>query len=840
MSGLRDYQREPVDNVERALTLRPGEEYPPDGLRAQLHAACGTGKTFMSAHAGLRVARRGRILVLVPTLDLLSQTIDTWRAAGRGAPMYAVCSMQDHEPAVGVLCTTSSVRLAFWLDRAGAANPVTVFGTYASLPAIVGAHKKGLPVPPAMTWDLVVVDEAHRVSGSASKAWMAVHDNAQLPALRRLYMTATPRVWNIPDMEPVGAGGAGGETEAGGAPGGVSVSSLPRDLAMSMDDTAVFGPVADNSLTVARCQELGILAKYQIVALEIADPVLSGMLDGGGDEAGEARLAAVQVAMLKAIQDESLQKVISFHQRIADAEVFSTTLPYRVDTDDDLRRLFPDGIWSRWLCGEHTPRHRQGVREEFESQRPGGIQRPALLSNVKVIAEGVDSRSDAVAFIDPKGSVVDLNQAVGRALRQKPGEGKLASILVPVVVPRPGTGTVEDAAAGDLVSDPAFAPLMDVLRALRAYDSELIEGLAAPQHRSRTEQPSPWAEDDDLEARAAGDGEGAAAAPRAVLRFAGGRHSAADIAAAVQLRILSPQAQTWLRGHAHARRWAQHYGNLAVPVKAAALSVDGRRSDFPLGRWVADQRSAYQRGDLLPSRIARLEELGMIWSAHEAEWEASLAAAKGWAQANGGHLAAPATAQYNGVRVGRWLSQQRTLAGRAPEDGGLLPSRRKALESVDPWWCPPWPIPWQRQYRTALAHVNNGGTLTDLPDGHLINGEDLGRWAREQHTKWAQLGAPRHELLARIGITPPTQAEAAELARPTTRSHTDRWTTGLTAARAWHAQHGTIANIRRKDTITLDDAGDVRLGVWIMNVRQRAVKLTDQQRAELDTLGMRW
>ncbi|MFC1431356.1 Helicase associated domain protein [Streptacidiphilus sp. N1-3] len=827
MTGLRDYQVEPVNDVVRFLTARPGEDFPANGLRAQLIAACGTGKTFMSAHAGIRLARKGAVLVLVPTLDLLGQTIETWRAAGRGGAMYTVCSLADHEPAVGVLCTTSAARLGFWLDRAGPGVPVTVFGTYASLPTVIGAHVGGLGIPAIRPWDALVVDEAHRTSGSGMKAWAAVHDNTQVPALRRLYMTATPRCWNIP--EPDGAGTNALPPREPGA------ESLPRGLAMSMDDPKVFGPVANSTLTLARCQELGILARYQIIALEIADPVLHTMLESEDESAREARLAAVQIALLKAMRDESMNKVISFHNRIADAEVFASTLPRRVATDDDLTAMFPDGVWARWLSGEHTARHRRTVLDDFDSPRPGGTPRPAVLANCRVLGEGVDGRSDAVLMNDPKGSVVDLVQAIGRALRQQPGQGKTASIIVPVIVRKPGTGTVEDAAGGDMVSDPAFAPLLTVLQGLRAHDSDLVEGLAVPQRRSRTQQPDPWLQDEEqAQQQPDGGGTGPALVLRAVLKFAGGKHTAAEVAAAVQLRVLSPEAQSWLRGYSAARRWHQAFGSLAVPTHA----TEPGPSDYPLGRFIADQRAAYANGTLLPSRQERLEDLGMVWSAHDAAWQANLTAARAWAHANGGHLSAPVTTTWDGTPIGRFLADMRTAAARTTGPGALTDARRKALDEIDPWWCPPWPLAWQRTFRTAQAHVHNGGTLTALPTGHLIAGEDIGTWTRTQQTRWNQLGEEQQELLAQLGLTAPTQPTPAQ---PTSRSQAQRFTTGLAAATTWAQQHdGTIAAVKRNDTQDLDDGTTVKLGVWIMNTRSRRAKLTPEQLAALDALGMRW
>ncbi|WP_443066015.1 DEAD/DEAH box helicase family protein [Streptomyces sp. NBC_00503] len=155
-------------------------------------AACGTGKTFIAAAAALRLARGGRVLVLLPTLDLLTQTAREWRTAGHSGPAVAVCSLEDNAQLYGlaVRTTTSAPQLGLWHGQ----GPVTVYATYASLPVIAEAHRGqyGIPMAP---FDLVVVDEAHRTSGSAGKAWAEVHRQKVIPARRRLYMTATPRIW---------------------------------------------------------------------------------------------------------------------------------------------------------------------------------------------------------------------------------------------------------------------------------------------------------------------------------------------------------------------------------------------------------------------------------------------------------------------------------------------------------------------------------------------------------------------------------------------------------------------------------------------------------------------
>jgi predicted helicase len=320
---LRPHQREAVSATIRVLGDHP---------RASVIAACGTGKTLIAARTTARVAPRGRVLVLLPTLDLLSQTIRSWRTAGRKGAAVAVCSARqalDHEPlGADVPLTTDPGEVAALTTAAGP-GPVTAYATYASLPTVVTAHHDHhLP-----TWDLVVVDEAHRTAGRLGKAWAAIHHDDQVPAAHRLYLTATPRIWGPDDNQD-------GDAEA----------------VASMDDEALFGPVAYR-LTLSDAIDLGLLADYQILVPVVTDEDLRDWLaTGPGAGVDGLRLAGRQVAALRAIHDHQLRRVLTFHHRVADARAFATTL---ADTAATLpAHLRPTGLWADWISGHHTPQVR--------------------------------------------------------------------------------------------------------------------------------------------------------------------------------------------------------------------------------------------------------------------------------------------------------------------------------------------------------------------------------------------------------------------------------------------------------------------------------------------------
>ncbi|WP_078872525.1 helicase associated domain-containing protein [Streptomyces sp. NRRL S-337] len=172
---LRAHQREAVDAVRRALEPAAGSRVPARGLRTQVVMATGSGKSLVSVRSAEEL-RAGRVLVLVPSLDLLAQTEVAWREGGRRGPMIGVSSLRGDE--VVFPNTTDVDELVDWVrpfDR------VTVFATYASLGlgTLERAHKAGLP-----GWDLIVVDEAHRTSGRIGKPW--AHGDLKVPFTYRV------------------------------------------------------------------------------------------------------------------------------------------------------------------------------------------------------------------------------------------------------------------------------------------------------------------------------------------------------------------------------------------------------------------------------------------------------------------------------------------------------------------------------------------------------------------------------------------------------------------------------------------------------------------------------
>lgn len=788
---LREHQIEAVAAIVRGLDIPPGG-IPLNGLRGQVHAACGTGKTIIAAASAKRLVPKGRILVLVPTLDLLTQTVQAWRGAGHTGPAVAVCSLTDDPELwnLQVRSTTNPVQLALWHSS----GPVTIFGTYASLGVLAEAFE-GAYGQQLAPMDLTVVDEAHRTSGSMGKAWADVHNQGVIPSHRRLYLTATPRIWEERLNRDVAEGVR---------------DPLPREMAASMDDERVFGPVL-YKLSLASAVSRKLLARYQIVVLELRDPVVTPERLMGEDRHSEKvrgeRLGALQAALLHTMEQHQLQTCITFHHRTIEAAAYAKGLePVAKRLHADHPEKYPAEVWADWLCGEHVPERRRGVLGEF-----GSTARRAVLSNCRVLGEGVDIRAvDSVALLDPKGAPHDIVQAIGRALRQKPGQGKLASLIVPVFLKA-------DEKPEDMFTSGSYKPLVKVLEGLRAHDEEAVELLAIPQEPQKDMvQPSeyigPPPQDGEEESRL-------------LLRFAAPRDPVM-VADWVSFNVIDTERQDWARGWSALKTFTERELHARVPYGL-------KEGAFPLGAWVAEQRRAYGAGQMTGRRAQRLEKLGMVWSVADERFQENLEAAKAYYEQHW-TLCAPRSATMLDRPVGQWLSNLRragALEGR--------PEWKAALEAVDEHWDPAWPAEWQRHYAALRELLTDEEDHSDVLPGFTVHGMDVGKWLakQRQHTVWAGLMDGQRELLEAVGVVPlpPEQTEPAKAPKAAVSA----FEKGVAALAQYKAREGSVT-VPRAHVERLEDGSEVKLGVFLSNSKSRRAKLTADKLAALAGLGLEW
>ncbi|KOT84568.1 hypothetical protein ADK48_13230, partial [Streptomyces rimosus subsp. rimosus] len=776
-----------------------------------------------------------RVGVMVPTLELLTQTVETWRAMGHQEPMIAVCSL-GADPlleTLGVRCTTNPTQLALW---ASAGGPVTIFATYASLvpqgledegtdlAAEDGmAGEAGGPAPGVLeramrgsygqrlgAFDLLIIDEAHRTSGDLGKAWAAVLDNERIPAVRRLFMTATPRLWQI-QPRPGGGGGRGKSQKGSEDRSGLSgddAGGVGR-LVASMDDPDLYGPVLFE-FGLMEAIERGVLASFEIDVLEIRDPEMPG--EGAPvEEVRGRRLAALQAALLKHLSTDALgtRSLLSFHWRTIEAMAAARALP---ETAAELHEMdpavYPKRVGSEWLCGEHPAVYRRQVLGRFADglDAEGWVNDVQILHSCQVLSEGVDIRGrrgvDGVIFADTRSSPVQIVQITGRGLRQDPGEGKVARLIVPVFL-EPG----ED--PEDMMASASYRPLVAVLQGLRAHDERIAQRLLLGTRTARGRATSVVGLDPDADADvdeesggstdaeavegdvgtdSTGDGEGPGAAETEaadgqapapeehadgdpddgaadvggqrkrkkaktpLLRFSLPKNPDV-IASFLRTRVLQPDSEVWLAGLNALRIWVEENGNAQVPLDGTVvIGEDGGRT-YPLGAWISEQRRAFRAGTLKAWRTELLDELGMVWSVADAKFIKNLSAARTYYAVHG-TLAAPKDAVADDVAVGQWLANCRKAGGLGTNEERAT-ERRRLLEALDADWNPSWPVDWQRRYVLVRRLMeDDGATPDEIRPGVVVDGEDIGRWLKAQRQDWEQLHDGQRERLTALGITP--------------------------------------------------------------------------------------
>ena len=452
--------------VESVVTRMATED------RGQLIMACGTGKTYVS----LRIAERlvpagGRILFLAPSIALVSQARREWLDCKAG-PLrgLVVCSdrtsggrgenedMRTSELECRV--TTDPKEITSVLKRAGSA--CVVFCTYQSLDKVSEAQRHhGAP-----DFDLIIADEAHRTTGvERPTGFHVVHDADSLRGKRRLYMTATPRVYT---------------------PRSKSALRSRGHKVHDMEDTDRFGNVMYR-LAFRDAVKADLLSDYRVIVMavrrddaarSICDKFLT-LVTGDNRERtityqDAERLLGTALAINGVTERgnaERLPRVLGFANSRKRSRAFRDMLNM-ADLHDMLAgRVGGDSMpmhAAEHLDGESSALERNRALRDL---RDADADSPRMICNVRLFTEGVDVPSlDAVAFMDPRDSMVDIVQAVGRVMRK--AEGKRFGYIV---IPVPVRG---DDLAGDLEARDGWAATARVLSALQSHDGRLPENPA--------------------------------------------------------------------------------------------------------------------------------------------------------------------------------------------------------------------------------------------------------------------------------------------------------------------------------------------------------------------------
>ncbi len=464
----RPHQQEAIDKAASGLA-EPGS-------RGKLIMACGTGKTYTSLRIAEEIAGAGgRVLYLVPSLALMSQTVREWAAdARRSLRAYAACSdvqvgrrrrRNDDRIDMDALdlafpATTDPARLAQEAAPPAPDALTVVFATYHSLPVIGAAQREhGLP-----DFDLAICDEAHRtagarIEGEADSHFVQIHDQGHVRADRRLYMTATPKVY------AASARNRAGEVNA---------------ALCSMEDESLYGPVL-YEIGFGSAVEQDLLSDYKVIVLTVPEDAVARSVSASLarhelklTEAG--KLVGCWRALAKADEEEfpeedrlPMRRAIAYCRDIKSSEQVEALFDevareYRASPVAEAHGSAPEyDVAAKHVDGTFNALRRAERLDWLDGVRPAD-RACRVLTNARCLAEGVDVPAlDAILFMHPRKSQIEVVQAVGRVMRRASGK-RMGYVVLPVVVP----SNMDPTEA--LNQSDTFRVVWQVLNAIRSHD----------------------------------------------------------------------------------------------------------------------------------------------------------------------------------------------------------------------------------------------------------------------------------------------------------------------------------------------------------------------------------
>ncbi|RXA21715.1 helicase [Methanosarcina sp. MSH10X1] len=467
---IRPHQREAIDKVL---------EHFKEADRGKLIMACGTGKTYTALKiAEKQTQGKGLILTLVPSIALMGQTLTEWYYDA-DEPINAICVCSDAEVSRKKESdnddrdSTSIVNLALpastsvdnvlkqceYIEKNGNDSLTVFFSTYQSIDVVSKAQKKLGTI-----FDLIVCDEAHRttgvtLAGEDESAFVKVHDDQFLKAKKRLYMTATPRIFSDDSK---------------------SRADLNDAVLCSMDDENLYGKEI-HRLGFGQAVDEGLLADYKVLVLTLSDQDISPSVQImvadkehsiNADDASKL-IGCINALSKQIVGDEGIiketdplpmKRAVAFCQKISVSKEITDNFnavseKYIADLPEEKQEKILN-VESRHVDGTMNSTTRDDLlgwlKEESDECR--------VLTNVRCLSEGVDVPSlDSVMFLSARNSPIDVVQSVGRVMRLSEGK-KYGYIIIPVIVP---SGIPPEKALDD---NSRYKVVWTVLNALRAHD----------------------------------------------------------------------------------------------------------------------------------------------------------------------------------------------------------------------------------------------------------------------------------------------------------------------------------------------------------------------------------
>lgn len=585
--------------------------------RGHVVMACGTGKTLTALWAKEKLSPQ-KTLVLVPTLGLLHQFFHSWQENSKTKYEWlCVCSDESvtgdyaftNPSQLGISVTNKITEIASFLS--GESDRI-VFSTYNSAPLVGQAQK----ILDAETIDLVIADEAHRTAGShASNSFGDCLNDKKIKARKRLFFTATPKVY----------------TEA------VKMEKEKQGVNIaSMDDESIYGKRLF-TLSFEQAINQGLLTDYRVIISVIDEPnVLKAIEKNKLISKLQAETLASHIAISKTITERGAKKIITFHSRVKSAFDFASRHPEIHDLVSTT-----DSISCMGIHGKMNAQKRSNILDRLRNSK----DEICIISNSRCLSEGIDVPAlDAIVFIDPKGSIIDVAQAVGRAIRLSPGK-EYGYIIIPVFIE-------EDQDAIEALDSSRFNVVWKTLNALRSHDEQLsqeLDSLREQKGRGGQNTMNYAFSKIDIDLS------------QSVL--------ASTFAEAIATKVIINTTQKWYEQFGKLCQHVQEHGKLYT-------------KDHPSYRFIGIQRMSYKSEKMPVERIRLLEQVeGWSWNTIDSNWETAYLTLSDQLSVHKSNSMIPQTILPDGRRLDAWISNQLNNYRK-----GILDDERiKRLEGLPGW-----------------------------------------------------------------------------------------------------------------------------------------------------------
>jgi superfamily II DNA or RNA helicase len=644
------YQIEALANINRHLQTHD---------RGSVIMACGTGKTLVALWA-VEQSKAKSILVLLPSLTLLQQTLSEWSAHnswGKDFSYLCVCSdpqvdlkndeIEIDTTDVPFTIDTDPEIVKRYLAQDNSKIKI-VFSTYQSSQVVSQATKDHF------SFDIGIFDEAHKTTGAAEGRFALALKDENISIKKRLFFTATPKHYDIRKRNKDG-----------------------EFKFVSMDDESIYGSRA-HTLSFSQAADQGIICHYKVVVTlidkqQVDDFALKNGITLIEGDAVKAKWVASQVAISSAIKHTNAKKIITFHSRVKTASDFASDEIYGI-------KKFLTSFDIFHVHGKQRSNERKDTISKFKSSPS------SLITNAKCLTEGVDVPAvDMVAFVDPRHSKIDIAQAVGRAMRKPRGGNKqLGYIVVPLYAEDTNENALEAAIQSEGFDDVAL-----IINSLLEQDSELTEIVSElKQAKGRGDVFNPQ----QLKER---------------IEVIGPYVNLEQLQSSIFAETVDHLGSSWDEWYGRLQKYNEKFGNCLVPT-------DFKDGEYSLGKWVGAQR--VKKSQLAKVRILKLDAIGFSWNKYLDTWNQYFDALKIFSEREGNCLV-PQLHMECGLSLGKWVARQRQ------GEIQCSPERVNKLNSVGFIWNQneySWELGFSNLIKFHAQHRHCNVLSTELTDGYKL------------------------------------------------------------------------------------------------------------------------